>query len=248
MAGIRLDRFISETMGLSRKEARSFIKSGRVTADGCAVTSPDERVDPEHMTLEADGCVLKAQGPAYIMLNKPAGVLSATEDSRQKTVLDLLPESLSRRGMFPVGRLDKDTTGLLLLTDDGDFAHRVISPKSRVPKLYEAEMAGEAGEEDVRAFADGLILGDGTQCLPARLELLGGSHVRVEVFEGRYHQVRRMLASRGLPVIALKRLRIGALWLDTNLMEGESRLLTVEELRAVFMQPGSETSDFAENV
>ena len=167
------------------------------------------------------------------MLNKPAGLLSVSRDTRAPTVLELMPEAWRRRGLFCVGRLDKDTTGLLLLTDDGDFAHRVISPKSRIPKLYEAEVDGAAGEEDVRAFAEGLVLRDGTRCLPASLTALAPGRVRVEVFEGKYHQVKRMLAARDLPVRALRRLSIGPVALDAGLREGEFRPLREEELAAL---------------
>ena len=168
------------------------------------------------------------------MMNKPAGVLSATEDGRQKTVLDLVSPQMKRLGLFPVGRLDKDTRGLLLLTDDGDFAHRVISPKSEVEKLYYARVEGEPCAEDAEAFARGIVLADGTRCLPARLQLLGGDECLVTVMEGKYHQVKRMLASRGKPVLELRRLSIGRLELDENLQPGEYQEMTQEDLCKVF--------------
>ena len=169
------------------------------------------------------------------MMNKPAGVLTATEDLRQKTVLDLLPEELRRMGLFPVGRLDRDTRGLLLLTDDGEFAHRVISPKFAVEKMYDASVEGELNERDAAAFAEGLVLGDGTKCRPARLEILGDGRCLVTVTEGKYHQVKRMLASRGAPVTALKRLSIGGLHLPEELAEGALVPLGEEDLCRVFM-------------
>ena len=226
---IRLDKYLSDALGLSRREAKALLGTGHVLLDGRAATRGDEKLDPLRDTVALDGRVLSVPEKLYLMLNKPAGVLTATTDSRQPTVLDLLSVEYRRKRLFPVGRLDRDTTGLLLLTDDGDFAHRIISPKSRVPKLYEAEVSGTLGEEDVRAFTDGLTLSDGTRCLPAELTLLGGDTVRVEVCEGRYHQVKRMLASRGAPVRALRRLRIGGLWLDTTLMAGEHKILSDAE-------------------
>ncbi len=240
MALCRLDKLISDAGASSRREAKALVRAGRVLVDGRPAVSAADRFDPEAVSVTVDGVPLGVTKHIYLMLNKPAGVLSATEDPRSETVLDLLPEEHRRRKPFPVGRLDKDTTGLLLLTDDGAFAHRVISPRHMVPKLYEAEVDGVPAAEDVRAFEKGLVLSDGTLCLPARLEPMGGSRVRVEVFEGRYHQVKRMLASRGLPVVALRRLRIGALWLDATLMAGESRLLGERELDSVFRRPRPE--------
>ena len=168
------------------------------------------------------------------MIDKPCGVVTATEDSKQKTVLDLVTPEMRRMGLFPVGRLDKDTSGLLLLTDDGDFAHRVISPKSCVEKRYYAKVEGEADMADVKAFEKGIILGDGTQCLPAKLELLGKGECIVTVMEGKYHQVRRMLASRGKPVLELRRLSIGSLILGDELGSGGYRELTEDDLCRVF--------------
>ena len=167
------------------------------------------------------------------MLNKAPGVLSAARDARKPTVLDGMPEEWRRRGLFPVGRLDKDTTGFLILTDDGAFAHKVISPKSRIPKLYEATVNGVPTQEDVIAFGEGIELKDGIRCLPAGLELLGNNTVRVEIFEGKYHQIKRMLGSRRLPVKTLHRLRIGSLWLDDGLKSGEYRLMTDRELELI---------------
>ena len=188
------------------------------------------------ISITVDGETLDEPGHIYVMLHKPAGLLSATTDPRKPTVLDLMPPEWKRRGLFPVGRLDKDTTGLLILTDDGDFAHRVISPKSHVPKLYEAVVDGVPTASDARAFEEGITLGDGTRCLPARLIDLGGSRVQVEVFEGKYHQVKRMLGSRMLPVKELKRLSIGGLALDSALAPGEYRRLSPEEVEKI--RPG----------
>ena len=194
---------------------------------------PAEKFDPDTVSLTVDGEPIDGPGHIYIMLNKPAGVLTATRDPRKPTVVDAMPEEWKRRGLFPVGRLDKDTTGLLLLTDDGVFAHKVISPKSHVSKLYEAVVDGTPCEADFAAFRGGIVLRDGTQCLPAELIDLGGGRVQVEVFEGKYHQVKRMLGSRQMPVLHLKRLRIGGLWLDSSLAEGEYRRLTPEEIQKI---------------
>ena len=230
---VRLDKIVTDTGLCSRSRAKDLIRQGRVTVDGAPAADAAAKFDPAAVCIRADGVTLDGPGHIYVMLHKPAGLLSATRDPRKPTVLDLMPAEWKRRGLFPVGRLDKDTTGLLLLTDDGAFAHRVISPKSRVPKLYEAAVGGEASGADAEAFAQGLVLADGTQCLPARLELRGSGTVRVTVFEGKYHQVKRMLASRGLPVLALSRLRIGDLALDPALAPGEYRLLRKEELSLI---------------
>ena len=160
---MRLDRLLSELGAASRSELRQIIRRGRVSVDGAVVTEPERRVDPEGSEIRLDGELLTYRRFRYFMMDKPAGVLSVTEDRKQKTVLDLLPPELKRLDLFPVGRLDKDTSGLLILTNDGDFAHRVISPKSGVEKRYRAEVGGVPDEEDVKAFAEGLTLGDGTK-------------------------------------------------------------------------------------
>ena len=234
MARNRLDKLLSDSGRFTRSEARSAIRAGRVRVNGTVVKAPEEKYDGEADAVFVDGEALDCAGARYLMLYKPAGVLSATDDPRQKTVLDLLPEHLKRQGLFPVGRLDKDTTGLLLLTNDGDFAHRVISPKKHVPKRYRAALDGPLDAADITAFADGLVLGDGTRCLPAELEISGACEGTVTVFEGKYHQVKRMFAARGRTVTALHRERIGALQLDAALAPGEFRPLRPEELQAVF--------------
>ena len=234
MTALRLDKLICDMGAASRKEAKSLIKSGRVLVNGRAA-APETKVDPDVDEVALDGARLCYKKYRYFMLNKPTGLVTATEDKRQKTVLDLFPAELRKLGLFPVGRLDKDTGGLLLVTNDGDFAHRVISPKSEVWKQYYALVEGIPDENDANAFASGITLADGTKCLPARLELSGGSECRVFVMEGKYHQVRRMLASRGKPVKELKRLQIGALPLDGDLPEGQFRELDQKELCKVFM-------------
>jgi len=230
MAKMRLDKLLSDLGIASRKELKQIIKSGRVTVDGAAATVPETKVDSEVNVVALDGEILNYSKFRYYMMDKPCGVLTATEDSRQKTVLDLVTPEMRRMGLFPVGRLDKDTSGLLLLTNDGEFSHRVISPKSCVEKRYYAKVDGEATAEDVLAFEKGIVLGDGTQCLPAKLELLGGSECIVTVMEGKYHQVRRMLASRGKPVLELRRIAIGELELGTELGAGGFRELDENDL------------------
>ena len=236
MAVMRLDKILSDMGIASRSELRQIIKSGRVMVDGLAVTAPEKRIDSDSTRISLDGRELKYRKFRYFMMDKPAGVLSATEDSRQETLLDLLPSELKRRGLFPVGRLDKDTSGLIILTNDGDFAHRVISPKSGIWKLYRARVDGQLDVGDVEAFEKGLVLGDGTACLPAKLELLPGGDCLVRVTEGKYHQVKRMLASRGAPVLELRRLAVGGLELDEKLGPGGFRELNEAELDRLFGQ------------
>lgn len=226
----RVDKLLSSTGKWSRREIKELVRQGRVLADGAPVARPEEKLDPDTAALTVDGEVVDCSPYVYVMLHKPAGLLSATEDSRQPTVLDLLPPELKRRGLFPVGRLDRDTTGLLLLTDDGPLAHRLLSPKKHVDKVYLAQVEGRVDEDDVRALASGMALADGLRCLPAGLEPLGdGSACRVTLREGKYHQVKRMLAARGKPVRSLRRLSVGPLALDGDLEPGKWRFLTPQE-------------------
>lgn len=229
MALIRLDKYITDQGLCSRSNARDRVRAGTVTVNGLPVSDPAAKIDPDTAQVCVNGRLLNAPGHLYVMLHKPAGLLSASRDPRAPTVLDLMPEEWKRRGLFCVGRLDKDTTGLLLLSDDGDWAHRILSPKNGVQKLYEAAIDGTPTQEDVRAFSEGIVLKDGLHCLPANLQILSAGLVRVEVSEGKYHQVRRMLASRLLPVRELRRLRIGSLELDPGLAPGEFRQLSPGE-------------------
>ena len=226
----RLDKLLSATGRWSRREVRELVRQGRVLAGGVPVRRPEDKLDPAEMPILVDGEAADCAPFVYVMLNKPAGLLTATEDRRQRTVLDLLPEHLRRRGLFPVGRLDRDTTGLLLLTDNGPLAHRLLSPKRHVDKVYLARVEGRVDREDVEALASGMVLGDGLRCLPAGLEPVGdGSSCLVTLREGKYHQVKRMLAARGKPVRELKRLSMGPLTLDEGLAPGEWRHLTERE-------------------
>lgn len=234
MALQRLDKVMADLGIASRKELREIIRSGRVRIDGAVCLKPEQKLDPERQTLMLDGKELRGRSLRYFVMDKPAGVVTATEDRSQKTVLDLLPQELRKLGLFPVGRLDKDTSGLLLLTNDGEFAHRVISPKSCVGKRYYADIDGDVTEEDTAAFTAGIVLRDGTKCLPAGLERLGPGKCLVTVTEGKYHQVKRMLASRGKPVLALRRLSIGELVLDEKLGPGGLRELDETDLCKLF--------------
>lgn len=230
MSQERLDKLLSSTGRWSRKEIRELVRQGRVLADGRPAARPEEKLDPETAVIQVDGERVDCAPFVYIMLHKPAGLLSATQDRRQKTVLDLLPGHLRRRGLFPVGRLDKDTTRLLLITDDGVLAHELLSPRKHVDKVYLARVEGRVDASDVAALGEGMTLGDGTQCLPAGLEPLeDGSCCLVTLREGKYHQVKRMLAARGKPVLELKRLSMGNLELDEGLKPGEWRFLTEKE-------------------
>ena len=235
MAQMRLDKFLADMGIATRKELKQIIKSGRVCVNGAAVTQPEMKLDAETSAVTLDGRALSYTRYHYYMMDKPAGILSVTEDKKQETVLSLVTPEMRRMGLFPVGRLDKDTSGLLLLTDDGDFAHRVISPKSGVQKLYYARVDGKLDDADIAAFAEGIVLKDGTECLPAKLELTGENECLVTVMEGKYHQVRRMLASRGAPVIELRRLSIGALKLDESLGAGGFRELDQTEIQLVYI-------------
>lgn len=230
----RLDKRLAATGNWSRKEARELVKWGRVTVNGEVARQTDRKVNGEDV-IAVDGEPLEGAGPVYLMLHKPAGLVSATEDVREKTVLSLLPERYQRRGLFPAGRLDKDTEGLMLLTDDGPLAHRLLAPKSHVDKVYYVEVDGILDEQDCLAVKTGMTLGDGYTCLPGELELLeGGRKAYITLHEGKYHQIKRMMAARGKPVTYLKRIKFGPLVLDENLPKGAWRALTEEEKEALF--------------
>lgn len=225
----RLDKVLAATGQWSRKQAKELIKAGRVKVAGAAPRGPEDKVAPG-TAVTVDGRPIVTEKYLYLMLHKPAGVVSSTQDPRDRTVLDLLPRDLRGRDLFPVGRLDKDTEGLLLLTNDGPLAHELLAPGRHVEKVYYAQVDGELTEEDRAAFAGGLTLGDGTGCRPAGLEILTpADRCLVTIQEGKYHQVRRMLASRGKPVRYLKRLSMGPLSLDPALPAGAWRPLSPEE-------------------
>lgn len=230
----RLDKLLAGTGKWSRREVKALVRQGLVRVDGRLAASAEDKLDPAVAVVTVAGETISLCRFTYVMLHKPAGVLTATEDRKQPTVLDLLPPELRRIGLAPVGRLDKDTEGLLLLTNDGELAHRLLSPKYHVDKRYLARVDGELSAADTEAFARGMTLGDGLECLPAGLEVLPDRVCIVTLREGKFHQVKRMLAARGAPVLYLKRLSMGPLTLDDSLAAGAYRLLRAEEISALY--------------
>lgn len=234
----RLDKLLAGTGKWSRREVKALVRQGLVRVDGRLAASAEDKLDPAVAIVTVAGETISLCRFTYVILHKPAGVLTATEDRKQPTVLDLLPPELRRIGLAPVGRLDKDTEGLLLLTNDGELAHRLLSPKYHVEKRYFARVDGELSAADAEAFARGMTLGDGLECLPAGLEVLPGRVCIVTLREGKFHQVKRMLAARGAPVLYLKRLSMGPLTLDDSLAAGAYRLLRAEEISALYRACG----------
>lgn len=228
----RLDKILANTGRWSRKEAAELIRAGRVTVDGAAALRREDKY-PENALFRVDGESVSGESMVYLMLNKPAGLVSATDDPREKTVLSLLPGHLQRVGLFPAGRLDKDTVGLLLLTNDGELAHALLSPARHVDKTYLVWVDGVLDEADEAAFREGMELRSGLHCLPAALERRGPSEAVVTLREGKYHQIKRMCAARGKPVVFLKRLTFGPLKLDEGLESGQWRPLTEDEIAAL---------------
>ena len=226
----RLDKYLCDSGAGTRSQVKLLRKAGRVTLDGVAARDGSIKIDPQQQTVCLDGLPLGGKRRIVLLLNKPAGYITATEDATQATVMELLPPEY--RQLNPVGRLDKETEGLLLFTNDGDMMHRLISPKKAVEKVYYARHEGTATEEDVRAFADGLTLRDGTKCLRAVLTPLGAGESLITVYEGKYHQVRRMMASRNMTVLYLERRREGVIALG-DLPRGSCRELTPEEINAL---------------
>ncbi len=225
----RLDKFLCDSGAGTRSQVKLILKAGRVTVDGTVEWDNSRKIDPKTQVITLDGEILGGKRRLVGMLNKPAGYVTATEDPVEKTVMELLPQEWEAMEVKPVGRLDKATEGLLLFTNDGDLLHRLISPKKEVPKIYYAQHEGQATGEDVAAFAAGLTLRDGTVCRSAILEPLGPEESLVTVCEGKYHQVRRMMASRNMPVTYLERRQEGNLSLG-DLPRGETRELTEAEI------------------
>ena len=225
----RLDKFLCNSGAGTRSQVKAILKMGRVTVDGKPEKDGSRKIDPQSQIVTLDRELLSGKRRVVLMLNKPAGFVTATEDKQDRTVMELLPKEYQHLELKPVGRLDKATEGLLLFTNDGDLLHRLISPKKEVPKIYYAKHEGRATDEDVEAFAAGLVLRDGLECLPAKLEPLGEGESLITVCEGKYHQVRRMMASRGMTVTYLERRQEGMLTLN-GLPRGETRELTSEEI------------------
>ncbi|CUU45503.1 pseudouridine synthase [Clostridium beijerinckii] len=230
----RLDKIISNLGYGSRKDVKSFAKKGIIEVDGLVVKDSAMLVDPEKSVIKINGEEVLYRKYIYLMMNKPDGVISATHDNRDETVIDLLNLEHQVFDPFPIGRLDKDTVGLLLLTNDGELNHRLISPKWHVDKVYYAKIDKSVDEKDIKAFKDGITLDDGYKCLEANLEILSssndGSEIRLTIQEGKFHQVKRMFEAVGKKVTYLKREEFGGLLLDPDLEEGEYRELTDEEL------------------
>lgn len=226
---MRLDKFISE-MGYTRKDAEMFVKTKRITINNKLALKKDEKVDESKDVICLDGNILKYSKYIYIMLNKPAGVLSATDDKSQKTVISLLPETLQNKGLFPVGRLDKETMGLLILTNDGTFCHRVISPKSNISKIYKFELADEITIPQITNIENGIELKDGYTTLPCKIKMQNSKCGTITITEGKYHQIRRMFGAVGNKVIFLERIQEGNITLDPKLARGEWRELTPDEI------------------
>lgn len=232
----RLDKLIASQGKFSRSDVKKMVKSGRVTVDGAAVKSADIKVDADASVIMVDGKALNYKKHIYIMLNKPQGVISASNDKTQKTVVDLVPPELYRDGLFPAGRLDGDTVGFVLITDDGDFAHRILSPKNHIMKTYHATLMHPLTDEDIEHFKKGIELSDGTLCLEAEVRMLPDTEeniAEVKICEGKYHQVKRMFAALGNKVIYLRRVKMGELPLDETLPEGHCREITDDELRLI---------------
>ena len=229
----RLDKILASQGTLSRKEVKEMMRKGRIQVNGTVVKDSSVKVDENKDSVLVDGTEITLKKHIYIMLNKPQGVVSASDSDTDETVVDLVPDELYRKGLFPAGRLDKDTTGFVLITDDGDFAHRILSPKNHIFKTYIAGLQHELSQEDIKSLENGITLGDGTVLKEAKVEILDNKDkptVKIMICEGKYHQVKRMFAATGNKVISLHRSRMGKLDLDDTLKAGECREITPEEL------------------
>ena len=235
---MRLDRYLSQGTGMPRSHAMPLIRAGLVTVDGIVVRDPGSQVVAEKAVVTARGVLVREPGHLLLMMHKPIGVVTTTEEGRSPTVMELVPQALRHRDLAPIGRLDKDTTGLLLLTTDGGLNHALSHPRRHIEKSYIAELERPLDADAEARFAAGLLLSDGTVCQPAGLERLGALRARVLLREGRYHQVKRMIAQCGSCVASLHRERIGALWLDPNLELGAVRALTPDEIALLGLGTG----------
>lgn len=231
----RLDKILASQGTLSRKEVKEMIRKGRIQLNGTVIKDSSVKVDENKDSVFVDGTEITLKKHIYIMLNKPQGVVSASDSDKDETVVDLVPDELYRKGLFPAGRLDKDTTGFVLITDDGDFAHRILSPKNHIFKTYIAGLQHELSNDDIKSLENGITLGDGTVLKEAKVQVIEGDkpYVRIMICEGKYHQVKRMFAATGNKVVSLHRVRMGKLELDNTLKPGECREITPEELKLV---------------
>lgn len=228
----RLDKVISNHTNYSRKDVKDLVKNKLVTVNGEIVKKVDMKVNPSCDKIEVLGDELIVKKYVYLVLNKPKGFISATEDRSQRTVLDLVPEEYMHRNLFPAGRLDKDTTGLMIITDDGEFAHNILAPKKHISKTYNVVIDKPVTEEMVRGFKEGIKLNDG-ECKSSELEITGDYTARVVLTEGRYHQIKRMFGCYGAKVLELERIMMGNLEIPKDLKQGECRELTIDELAKV---------------
>lgn len=232
----RIDKIVASQLNLTRNEVKKLIKSKLVRVNGQVVCSPKDKFETIGINVDVCGDKIEYKEHIYIMLNKPKGIVSATKDDNVKTVIDLVPENIKRSGLFPAGRLDGDTTGFVLITDDGDFAHKILSPKNHIIKTYVATLAENITKDDIYEIENGIKLKDGTKCLNADLKVLQTSPktiVQIRICEGKYHQVKRMFSATGNKVVELKRIKMGNLKLDDDLKSGECRELTDEEIQKI---------------
>lgn len=230
----RLDKIVATALQISRKDAISLIKSGRVNENGVALKDTKKKLDENTAELFLDENRIYYYKYVYIMMNKPKGIISASDGKGDKSVIDILPAEMKRKNLFPAGRLDKDTTGFMLITDDGEFAHSILSPKNHIPKTYIAKLDKPFDETVVKEFESGVKLKD-EKCMGAKLEAADGDFctARVEIKQGMYHQIKRMFACFGLKVVELKRIKMGNLYLDESLKEGECRYISEKELSMI---------------
>ena len=230
----RLHKLMARCGVASRRKCEEMIKEGRVSVNGITVTQPGSQADPEKDRIAVDGKEIKVPAKkTYIMLNKPKGVVSASDGKGERTVCDLVPEKLMRRGLFPAGRLDKDTTGFVLITDDGEFAHRILSPKNHIDKTYIVSLRDNIEEEAVSLLENGITLRDGTAFLPSKIKILSDKECEITICEGKYHQIKRMFCAVGNEVTNLRRIKMGRLFLDERLRDGECREITADELKMI---------------
>ncbi len=234
----RLDKILVSQGIAGRKEARELIKKGEVLVNGEPVKKPEYKFEPENCDITVKGQGLVYRKNIYIMLNKPSGVVSAVKDNLDTTVIDILPEEYRRKGLFPAGRLDKDTEGLLIITDDGEFAHKILSPKNHVEKRYIAELDKEIDGNVIKNFENGIVFADGTKCMPAKLKIIPESQNKkglVTICEGKFHQVKKMFSVCGINVVHLKRISIGNLYLDSNLPIGSCKLMSKLDIESIYI-------------
>ncbi len=235
---IRLDKFLSSQLNISRNDAKKALRNHSVRVNGTVAVKSDMQIDTDSDTVSFEGKRIDYARYVYIMMNKPKGVVSSTDDNRDLTVIDILPEEMKRSGLFPAGRLDKDTVGFMLITDDGEFAHNILSPAHHVIKTYEVTVGEKLNSEQEKRFLEGMKVSKDT-FKPALLKLLGASSdnngyiYEIKITEGKYHQIKRMFAAVGNPVLELKRVAIGGLRLDEALPPGSARYLSCEDIKEI---------------